>query len=133
MDIYAFPKFLRYLHQRVSRMKEIINKRQNIKWGRKYNCHSCDLTSNNTITNIKPNCFFFVFFFLLFRATFPVYGDSQARGRIRTTLQDLSHVCDLHHSSWQRRILNPLREARGILMVPSWKCFCCASVGTPPN
>ena len=22
------------------------------------------------------------------------------------------HVCDLHHSSWQRRILNPLSEAR---------------------
>ena len=24
-------------------------------------------------------------------------------------MQDLSHVCDLHHSSRQRRILNPLR------------------------
>ena len=26
--------------------------------------------------------------------------------------QDPSHVFDLHHSSWQRRILNPLSEAR---------------------
>ena len=25
---------------------------------------------------------------------------------------DLSHVCDLHHSSWQHWILNPLSEAR---------------------
>ena len=25
---------------------------------------------------------------------------------------DPSHVCDLHHSSWQRRILSPLSEAR---------------------
>ena len=26
--------------------------------------------------------------------------------------QDLSHVCNLHHSSWQLQILNPLSEAR---------------------
>ena len=26
---------------------------------------------------------------------------------------DLSHVCDLHHSSQQHRILYPLSEARG--------------------
>ena len=26
--------------------------------------------------------------------------------------QDLSHVCDLHHSSRQCQILNPLSEAR---------------------
>ena len=29
-----------------------------------------------------------------------------------TAVQDLSHVCDLHRSSWQRWILNPLSEAR---------------------
>ena len=29
-----------------------------------------------------------------------------------TTTQDPSHVCDLHHSLWQRWILNPLSEAR---------------------
>ena len=29
-----------------------------------------------------------------------------------TATQDWSHVYDLHHSSGQRRILNPLREAR---------------------
>ena len=27
-----------------------------------------------------------------------------------TATSDPSHVCDLHHSSWQRRILNPLSE-----------------------
>ena len=31
--------------------------------------------------------------------------------------QDLSHVCDLHHSSWQRQIHNPLGEAR------NWICI----------
>ena len=28
-------------------------------------------------------------------------------------MPDLSHVCDLHHSSEQHQILNPLRKARG--------------------
>ena len=29
-----------------------------------------------------------------------------------TAVRDLSHVCDLHHSSWQHWILNPLSGAR---------------------
>ena len=29
-----------------------------------------------------------------------------------TATQDPNHVCDLHHSSQQHRILNPLSEAR---------------------
>ena len=29
-----------------------------------------------------------------------------------TATRDPSHVCDLHHSSWQCWILNPLKEAR---------------------
>ena len=52
-----------------------------------------------------------------------------------TARQDLSHVCDLHHSSRQRRqILSPLSEARGqtfTLMDTSWIHFCCATRGTP--
>ena len=35
----------------------------------------------------------------------PAYTTATARS-------DLSHICDLHHSSWQRQILNPLSEAR---------------------
>ena len=31
---------------------------------------------------------------------------------IATATQDLSCVCNLHHSSWQCQILNPLGEAR---------------------
>ena len=47
---------------------------------------------------------------------------------------DLSHIYDLHHSSRQRQILNPLSEARVQtcnLMVPSQICFHCATMGTP--
>ena len=40
-----------------------------------------------------------------------------------TATQDQSHICDLHHSSQQRQILN--------LMVPSRIRFRCATTGTP--
>ena len=48
--------------------------------------------------------------------------------------QDPSLVGDLHHSSWQHRIPDPLSEATDqtrILMDPSWICFHCATMGTP--
>ena len=53
---------------------------------------------------------------------------------IATVTPDLSCVCDLHHSSWQCWILNPLSEARDPacdLMVLSWIRFRCAMMGTP--
>ena len=52
---------------------------------------------------------------------------------IVTTTQDLSHICDLHHSSQQCWIPNPLTEARDrtrILMVASQIRFHCATTGT---
>ena len=52
-----------------------------------------------------------------------------------TATPDRSHVCDLPHSLRQRRILNPLMEARSWthnFMVPSLICFCCTTKGTPP-
>ena len=69
-------------------------------------------------------------FFFLFRAAPGAYGSSQARGQIQlpaharaTAIQDPSHVCNLHHSSRQCWILNPLSEARDqtqILVDASW-------------
>ena len=71
------------------------------------------------------------------------YGGSQAKGPIGVTAaglttaiatSDLSHVFDLHHSSWKCWILNPLIEARyqtHSLMVPSWICCHCAMTGMP--
>ena len=46
----------------------------------------------------------------------PAYGTAKA-------MQDLNRICDLYHGSRQRRILNPLSEARNrscLLMDPSW-------------
>ena len=53
---------------------------------------------------------------------------------IATATWDLSHVCDLHHSSQQRRILHPLSEARDPtcnLMDESQIRFHWATMGTP--
>ena len=49
-----------------------------------------------------------------------------------TATQDLSHVCDLYHSSQQCQIPYLLSEARDlthILMDPSWIHFSCTTVG----
>ena len=50
-----------------------------------------------------------------------------------TATHDPSHVCDLHHSSQQHWILNPLRGARRrtlILMDTSWVRYHWATTGT---
>ena len=65
-------------------------------------------------------------FYLLFRAAPMAYG-SRIRLQLLvnatiTATPDLSHVCDLYHSSRQCQILNPLSEARDwtrIIMDPS--------------
>uniref|UniRef100_A0A8D0Q2C6 Uncharacterized protein n=1 Tax=Sus scrofa TaxID=9823 RepID=A0A8D0Q2C6_PIG len=81
-----------------------------------------------------PLVYLFVYLFCLFafyRAVPVAYGGAQATGLIRAVASglcqshsntDLCHICDLHHSSWQCQILNPLRKARDQshnLMVPS--------------
>ena len=51
-----------------------------------------------------------------------------------TATCDLSCICDLHHSSWQWWIHNPLSRARywtHILMDTSWVCYHWATVGAP--
>ena len=53
-----------------------------------------------------------------------------------TAMKDLSHVCDLHHSSRQRQLLNPLSEARDrtlILMDTSWVYNLLSHKGTSFN
>ena len=93
--------------------------------------------------------YFYLFIFLLFRATRVAYGSFQTRGQIRaaaaslcqshqpmpeppayakaTAMQDPSCICNLHYSSWQHWIFNPLREARyqtWILVGTSWIVYC---------
>ena len=86
------------------------------------------------VVNILFLVAFFVFCFLFFpflgllsrHMEVPRLGGltrAVAAGYTRATAtRDLSRVCDLHHSSRQRLILNPLREARDQtqnLMAPS--------------
>ena len=74
----------------------------------------------------RPTHSFFLFLFFCFRTESAAYGSSQARGRIGAAAAGLcnshsnasmSHVCNLYHSSWQRRTLNPPSRAR------DWTCF----------
>ena len=62
--------------------------------------------------------FFFFFFLFLFMAVPATHGSSQARGQsgaaagaytTATATPNLSHVCKLRCSLWQRWVLNPLR------------------------
>ena len=51
-----------------------------------------------------------------------------------TATVDPRRICNLHHSSQQRRMNDPLRKARDqtrILMNISQICFHCATMGTP--
>ena len=58
-------------------------------------------------------------FFFFFRAALTAHGGCQAGGQIRAvatglrhshSMWDPSHICDLHHSSQQHWILNPLSK-----------------------
>ena len=50
-------------------------------------------------------------------------------------MREPSLVCDLHQSSQQCQIPNPLSRARDrthVLLDTSWVCYCGATTGTPP-
>ena len=85
----------------------------------------------------------FFFFFCLFRAAPTVYRSYRLGVELElqllayataTAMWDPSSICDLHHSSRQCWILNPLRKARDwtcILMDTSWVGYRGATMGTP--
>ena len=71
------------------------------------------------VLSFFPFFFFFFFFFGLFRADLwhmkvPRIGVELELWLLATATAtpDPSHVCDLHHSSWQPRIFNPLSGTR---------------------
>ena len=80
--------------------------------------------------------------FFISRAVPEAYGCFQARGQIGTATAGLYHshsnagpscICNLHHSSRQRRILNPLSEAKDrtcVLRDTSRSHFCWARTRT---
>ena len=92
---------------------------------------------NGEKTKKKTAIDFFIFIFCLFRASSAAYGCSQARDRIRaradsdiataTVTPDPSRIYDLHHSSRQHWIPDPLSEAKDrtcVLMDASQIHFC---------
>ena len=87
------------------------------------------------VPRISSPFFFFFFFFFFFGVLPAACGSSQARGLTRATAASPYHchsharskpLCDLHRSSQQCQILNPLKEARDrthVLMDTSWIHF----------
>ena len=65
--------------------------------------------------------YYYYYYYCLLRTTPMVYEGTQARAWIgavaATAAPDPSHICDLHHNSWQCWILNTMSEAR------DWTCI----------
>ena len=62
--------------------------------------------------NIAMAFYLFIYFFM---ATPRLEKESELQlpaYATATATWDLSHICDVHHSSWQCQILNPLSEAK---------------------
>ena len=88
---------------------------------------------------------FCLFFWFFSEPALMAYGSSQARGQIRARAAGLGYShsnsgfwaeSDLHYSSQQRRIPDPLSKARDqtrILMDTSQVRFHCTTKGTPIN
>ena len=77
-----------------------------------------DCFSNSASFRV-PHNFFFVFVFLGLHPQHRYVPRLEVKSKlyvlaysIATAMLDLSHVCKLHCSSWQYRILNPLSKAR---------------------
>ena len=81
--------------------------------------------------------FFFLELYLWHMEVFRLGVELELRLMATTTAtatEDLSCVCNQHHSSRQCWILNQLSEARDqtcILMYTSQICFCCTTTGMP--
>ena len=110
--------------------------------GRSKYCKLMFISSMKMCLKIRLYVFFFLsFVFLelyLLHMEVPSLGDSlELQLPAYTTAKatpDLRRVFDLHHSSRQCQILDPLREAKDRtcnLNVPSQICFHCATTGTP--
>ena len=101
-------------------------------------------------THIYRYMYIFLFYFILFFIFFCLFRAAPSHMEIpwlgvelklqlpayttATATPDPSRICDLHYSSQQCWILNPLRKARDrthILMGPSQVRFGCAATGTP--
>ena len=93
----------------------------------------------DAVMNSDADIYIYIyFFFLVFLWSHPWHMEVPRLGVIKSELHllayatatktpDMSHVCDLHHSSRQRKILNPLSEARDgthVLMGSSQVGYC---------
>ena len=102
-----------------------------------------------SLSGPTQKCDFFLFFFFLILGLHPWHigvpklgVQSELKLPAYTTATasqsnpDLSQICNLHHSSRQHQILNPLSKARDqtcVLIYASQIRFCLATTRTPKN
>ena len=105
----------------------------------------CHHNSSKALVIQVPKSFYFIYFvFLPFLGLHPRHMEVPRLGvesklllpayTRATATPDPSLICDLHHSSWQCQILNPLSDARNRtrnLIVPSRIHLHCTMTGTP--
>ena len=80
------------------------------------------ISTDMYIFSFKNDIILFLFYFFAFLGPHPRHMEVPRLGvelklqlttyTTATETRDLSRICDLHHSSWQRQILNPLSEIR---------------------
>ena len=147
MNMYFLPTYLFHLQKSigVQRYTETLRIRQlsfskcQVSLSYQYRHHQYNkilsiklFFEGNNLARISQLYYYYYYYYFVFsRAAHVAYESSQARGLIgaqppayarATATWDPSHVFDLHHSSWQHRILNPLSKVRDQtrnLMVPS--------------
>ena len=93
-------------------------------------CECVCISSLGKSSNLLLICVCVCVCVCLFRAAPAAYGNSQARGWIKAS------AANLHHSSWQRQVLNPMREARDWtcdLMDTNWVHYHWATIRTPAD
>ena len=111
-------------------------------WFSSFILYKCVVSCQHIFFSFPYTCFIYLFTYL---AVPTAHGSSKARDWIRarlrayattTAMWDPSHLCNLHHSSQQCWIPDPLSKARDwthILMGTSWIHFHWATVGTSPT
>ena len=130
IDLYVFPIFNIWIYSYFKISSSIISSFRNTKLSIIF--HIC-------LANFSRICFSFFFLFLgphMQHMEVPRLGvECELQLPAYTTataMPDLSSICNLHHTSQQCQIFNPLSEARyrtWILMGTRWIHFHCATMG----
>ena len=125
---------------------QIIKRDKEGPWAGSERQAECNQHIDHFFAQGKTKCFYFILFIYLFIFLGPHPQHMEVPGlgveselqllayATATAKRDSSHVCHLHHSSWQHQIFNPRSQARdGTRILPDTSLvpYCWATMGTP--